>query len=105
MTDNTKSEAILKLVAKLTALNNVNKVSTVDIEKISDSVDGIIDNRNDDLNNKSIEENNKIGGKKILTKYNIFMRTELERLKKKDPNVDHKTRFKNAVNNWKKNNK
>ena len=46
-----------------------------------------------------------VGGKKALTKYNIFMRSELERLKQKKPKADHKTRFKEAVNNWKKSNK
>lgn len=111
MADNAKNEAILKLIEKLTSLNSVNNVSTTDITTISKYVDGIIDHRHDDLKNKSIEENNKSieednkKGGKTLTKYNIFMRAELDRLKKKNPNVDHKTRFKNAVNNWKKNNK
>jgi vacuolar-type H+-ATPase subunit I/STV1 len=45
------------------------------------------------------------GGKKALTKYNIFMRSELERLKQKKPKADYKARFKEAVNNWKKSNK
>ena len=43
------------------------------------------------------------GGKKALTKYNIFMRSELEKLKLKKPKADYKTRFKEAVNNWKSN--
>jgi hypothetical protein len=45
------------------------------------------------------------GGKKASTKYNIFMKSELERLKLKKPNADYKTRLKEAANNWKKNNK
>ena len=45
------------------------------------------------------------GGKKTLTKYNIFMKSELERLKQKKPKADYKARFKEAVNNWKKSNK
>ena len=45
------------------------------------------------------------GGKKASTKYNIFMKSELERLKLKKPKADYKTRFKEAANNWKKNNK
>ena len=43
------------------------------------------------------------GGKKALTKYNIFMKSELEKLKLKKPKADYKTRFKEAVNNWKSN--
>ena len=42
----------------------------------------------------------KLGGKRKPSKYNIFMKKELERLKKKDPSSDHKQRFKDAVKNW-----
>jgi hypothetical protein len=41
-----------------------------------------------------------VGGKRKPSKYNIFMKKELERLKKKDPSSDHKQRFKDAVKNW-----
>jgi hypothetical protein len=40
------------------------------------------------------------GGKK-KSDYNIFIKKELERLKKKNPNKDHKERFKEAAKNWK----
>merc|ERR1711934_449392 len=37
--------------------------------------------------------------------YNIFMKKELEKLKKSQPKLDHKERFKMAAGNWSKNKK
>jgi hypothetical protein len=42
------------------------------------------------------------GGKRKKNPYNIFMGKELKRLKKIKPNMDHKLRFKEAAQNWKK---
>ena len=62
-----------------------------------------LENQENQENTKKIKMDG--GGKKALTKYNIFMRSELEKLKLKKPKADYKTRFKEAVNNWKKSNK
>jgi hypothetical protein len=40
--------------------------------------------------------------KKAPTAYNIFMKKEIENLKKENPNMDHKERFKLAAQNWSK---
>ena len=37
---------------------------------------------------------------KKVNPYNLFMKTELARLKLEDSEVDHKTRFKQAASNW-----
>ena len=39
--------------------------------------------------------------KKKPSMYNIFMKEEMARLKKKKPDMDHKERFKTAAGNWK----
>lgn len=36
-----------------------------------------------------------------LSKFNIFMKTEIKRVKKMQPNVSHKQAFKLAAQNWK----
>lgn len=43
----------------------------------------------------------KIGGKK-KSNYNKFMSEELKKIKKNNPNIDHKKAFKMAAANWKK---
>ncbi|TEB38637.1 hypothetical protein FA13DRAFT_1724558 [Coprinellus micaceus] len=41
------------------------------------------------------------GGKKKLTAFNLFMKTEMARLKEDEPELSHKDRFKLATSNWK----
>ncbi|KAJ2934332.1 hypothetical protein H1R20_g2762, partial [Candolleomyces eurysporus] len=41
------------------------------------------------------------GGKKKLTAFNLFMKTEMARLKESEPTLSHKDRFKLATSNWK----
>ncbi|EIN14425.1 hypothetical protein PUNSTDRAFT_58980, partial [Punctularia strigosozonata HHB-11173 SS5] len=41
------------------------------------------------------------GAKKKLTAYNKFMQSEMARLKEKEPELEHKDRFKKATSNWK----
>ncbi|KAH6916680.1 hypothetical protein BKA70DRAFT_1250262 [Coprinopsis sp. MPI-PUGE-AT-0042] len=41
------------------------------------------------------------GGKKKLTAFNLFMKTEMARLKEDEPELSHKERFKLATENWK----
>ncbi|TFK26797.1 hypothetical protein FA15DRAFT_587650, partial [Coprinopsis marcescibilis] len=41
------------------------------------------------------------GGKKKLTAFNLFMKTEMARLKEEEPELTHKERFKLATENWK----
>ncbi|EAU92606.1 hypothetical protein CC1G_06617 [Coprinopsis cinerea okayama7 len=41
------------------------------------------------------------GGKKKLTAFNLFMKTEMARLKETEPDMTHKDRFKQATENWK----
>ena len=36
-----------------------------------------------------------------LSKFNIFMKSEIKRVKKMQPNVSHKQAFKMAAQNWK----
>ena len=38
--------------------------------------------------------------KKPLSKYNLFMKNELNRLKKERPDMEHKDRFKLAAKNY-----
>ena len=50
------------------------------------------------------------GGKKAKdakkpTSYNLFMKKEIQRVKKNNPALDHKEAFKQAANNWSKNKK
>ncbi|THH33141.1 hypothetical protein EUX98_g1037 [Antrodiella citrinella] len=42
------------------------------------------------------------GGKKKLTEFNKFMQTEIARLKEENPDLPHKERFKQVVDNWNK---
>ena len=37
-----------------------------------------------------------------LSAYNIFMKTEIPKVKKANPNMNHKQAFKNAASNYKK---
>lgn len=39
--------------------------------------------------------------KRILTDYNKFMRTEIQNVKKNNPNLTHQQAFKKAAGNWK----
>ena len=39
--------------------------------------------------------------KRKLSKFNIFMKSEIKRVKKMQPNVSHKQAFKLAAQNWK----
>ena len=47
----------------------------------------------------------KANGAKKPTPYNLFMKKEIQRVKKNDPTLDHKEAFKQAANNWSKNKK
>eukprot|EP00401_Gymnodinium_catenatum_P049354 CAMPEP_0117462588 /NCGR_PEP_ID=MMETSP0784-20121206/3132_1 /TAXON_ID=39447 /ORGANISM="" /LENGTH=62 /DNA_ID=CAMNT_0005256359 /DNA_START=71 /DNA_END=259 /DNA_ORIENTATION=- len=38
--------------------------------------------------------------KRAPTPYNIFMKSELAKIKKTNPNMDHKEAFKVAAGNW-----
>ncbi|KAF8240749.1 hypothetical protein L208DRAFT_1383670 [Tricholoma matsutake] len=40
-------------------------------------------------------------GRKKLTAFNKFMRTEMVRLKEDEPDISHQERFKMATSNWK----
>ena len=40
------------------------------------------------------------GGKKRLTPFNKFMKTEMARLKDDEPTISHQERFKMATQNW-----
>jgi hypothetical protein len=80
----------------------INNSTTTNVEGVKD-VEGVEDPEN--LGDPKSGDPKIEGGKKALTKYNIFMRSELEKLKLKKPKADYKTRFKEAVNNWKKSNK
>ncbi|PWN23738.1 hypothetical protein BCV69DRAFT_309611 [Microstroma glucosiphilum] len=42
------------------------------------------------------------GKKKAPTAYNLYMKTQLEKLKKSEPNLDHKERFKKVAASWAK---
>jgi hypothetical protein len=96
-----------KKLSILTQIDVIINNSTIEDASVEDPKDtGTVNN----LENQENQENTKKikmdgGGKKALTKYNIFMRSELEKLKLKKPKADYKTRFKEAVNNWKKSNK
>lgn len=41
--------------------------------------------------------------KRGLTKYNKFMRSEIQKVKKENPNLTHQEAFKKAAGNWKGN--
>ncbi len=41
--------------------------------------------------------------KRALSPFNLFMRSELIKIKKANPSLDHKSAFKMAAQNWKKN--
>lgn len=59
-----------------------------------------VNNTEENTNSKENSGFSLFGGKK-KSDYNIFIKKELERLKKKNPNKDHKERFKEAAKNWK----
>jgi hypothetical protein len=59
-----------------------------------------VNNTGENTNSKENSGFSLFGGKK-KSDYNIFMKKELERLKKIHPNKDHKERFKEAAKNWK----
>lgn len=40
--------------------------------------------------------------KRAPTKYNVFMKKELQKIKEKDPKIDHKEAFVIAAKNWTK---
>ncbi|KAI0800665.1 hypothetical protein C8Q74DRAFT_1237988 [Fomes fomentarius] len=42
------------------------------------------------------------GGRKKLTDFNKFMQTEVARLKQENPDLPHKERFKQVIDNWNK---
>jgi len=100
---NIKKEDITSLKYNLIKLIFENKSLTIDnvkelTRRINENhfVDTVIEG---DKKENTIE-----GGKRKQSKYNIFMKNELERLKKLNPNKDHKLRFKEAVSNWNKKN-
>lgn len=47
----------------------------------------------------------KAKGAKKPTAYNLFMKKEIQRVKKFDPKIEHREAFKQAANNWSKNKK
>jgi len=51
---------------------------------------------------KKTKSGKKGGGKKKLTEFNKFMQTEIARLKEENPDLPHKERFKQVVDNWNK---
>lgn len=53
---------------------------------------------------QTLEKNNtkKSKIKKAPSPYNLFVKSELEKLKKQYPEMEHKNRFKMAVSEWKK---
>ena len=59
-----------------------------------------VNNTGENTNSKENSGFSLFGGKK-KSDYNIFMKKELERLKKIKPDKDHKERFKEAAKNWK----
>lgn len=103
-TETYKEEKKLSILTQIDVIINNSTIEDASVEDPKDT--GTVNN----LENQENQENTKKikmdgGGKKALTKYNIFMRSELEKLKLKKPKADYKTRFKEAVNNWKKSNK
>ncbi|KZT08567.1 uncharacterized protein LAESUDRAFT_648277, partial [Laetiporus sulphureus 93-53] len=42
------------------------------------------------------------GHRKKLTDFNKFMQTEVARLKEENPDMPHKERFKQVIDNWNK---
>jgi len=61
--------------------------------------------------NCNCESNNQDGGakrkktstkKRKLSPYNIFMKTEIKKVKKNDPKLSHQQAFKKAAGNWSK---
>jgi len=91
---------ILSASDELSILRELSKVINDSINnKNTDSISVIAE-----VESAQNEELAKVeGGKRKPSKYNIFMKKELERLKKKDPSSDHKQRFKDAVKNWNNN--
>ena len=71
-------------------------------ENITNITNTNITNTNKQSLSPSSNTNALAGGKRKQSKYNIFMKNEIERLKKLNPNKDHKLRFKEAVLNWNK---
>lgn len=47
----------------------------------------------------------KANGPKKPTAYNLFMKKEIQRVKKNNPTLDHKEAFKQAAKNWGNNKK
>lgn len=64
-------------------------------------------NCNCDVQNggKKAQKAKKANGAKKPTPYNLFMKKEIQRVKKNDPTLEHKEAFKQAANNWSKNKK
>ncbi|TRM65830.1 hypothetical protein BD626DRAFT_566480 [Schizophyllum amplum] len=50
---------------------------------------------------KPVKKTRSGGGKKKLSEFNKFMKTELSRLKETEPDITHQERFKMATANWK----
>lgn len=69
-------------------------LSTIDILALQESLRVSMQNIQSALTTLTNLTQPKTGGKKSLTKYNISMKTELEKLKKKDSKIEHKARSK-----------
>lgn len=54
---------------------------------------------------KKAQKAKKAKGAKKPTEYNLFMKKEIQRVKKNDPTLDHREAFTQAANNWSKNKK
>ena len=54
---------------------------------------------------KKAKKAKKANGAKKPMLYNLFMKKEIQNVKKNNPNLDHKEAFKQAANNWSKNKK
>tara|TARA_B100000795_G_scaffold269733_1_gene260115 strand:+ start:2808 stop:2996 length:189 start_codon:yes stop_codon:yes gene_type:complete len=56
-------------------------------------------------NNCNCDSQNGGGRKRKPTKYNLYMKSEIKKLKGANPKITHQEAFKKAANNWSANKK